>query len=147
MLPAAPGLQRWPPDMLTLAGLGAGLSGSGSFVPVSPTRSTGRFTAAEAPPTSAPASPTRLDGKEFFRTARWVWAAGSQQLIGCSGARLWCTMLGQAHWSKGGHLQRSKHNVAAIDRHEEELCKASGWTGSKRQATVSTRRWDLVLCH
>eukprot|EP00891_Asterochloris_glomerata_P001691 jgi/Astpho2/1691/fgenesh1_pg.00032_%23_31_t len=47
-----------------------GLSGSGSFVPVSPTRSTGRFTAAEAPPTSAPASPTRLDGKEFFRTAR-----------------------------------------------------------------------------
>ncbi len=147
MLPAAPGLQRRPPDMLTLAGLGAGLSGYGSFVPVSPTRSTGRFTAAEAPPTSAPASPTRLDGKEFFRTARWVWAAGSQQLIGCSGARLNAQCWGRRTGAKEGILQRSKNNVAAIDRHEEELCKASGWTGSKRQATVSTRRWDLVLCH
>ena len=100
--PAAPGQQRWPPDALTLAGLGAGLSGYGSFVPASPTRSTGRFTAAEAPPTSAPASPTRLDGKEFFRTARWVGAAGSQQPAGCSSARLWCTWLEQVRWSGGG---------------------------------------------
>ena len=50
-------------------------------------------------------------------------------------------------WGGGGALQRSKHRVAASWGHGESLCKASSWTGSNRQAAVSTRHWDSVQCH